>query len=195
VLSKLLYTHILERHKQYIPIHITWQLHWNMYKNVGKRWLSHLCEYSNGLIPEESFWWQDKAIFVIDEAQLSYQDTLFWMECIKVQNNNSSGPHFVLFSSFGSASSTILKIPGSSPIDLHPYQRISLFPDANDTHDVSLCFTYEECKDLCKSLTRNRGFGVAEDVLRRLFILTNGHPGLFHGLFKALLDRKASACI
>jgi hypothetical protein len=68
---------------------------------------------------------------------------------------------------------------------------VSLFPGS---HGVSLYFTFEECEDLSKSLTLNRGFNVAEDVLQHLFTLTNGHPGLFHGLFKALIDREASAC-
>jgi hypothetical protein len=178
-----------------MPVYLTWQLLGDMYRNDGKPWLSYLCESSNSLIPEESFWRQSNAIFVIDEAQLSYQDTLFWVECIKTQKNSSSGPHFVLFSSFGSASRTVLKIPGSSSIDLHSYQRVSLFPDANGAHDVSLYSTIEECKDLCESLTRNRGFGVAGDVFRYLFTLTSGHAGLFHGLLKTLLGKKASTCI
>jgi hypothetical protein len=187
VLSRMLYTHILEQ-KEYIPIYITWKLLGNSDRSKT-HWLSYLCD--NNLISEESFWHQHKVIFVVDEAQLSYQETSFWVECIKSQKNNSCGPRFVLFSSFGSASHIVLKIPGSSPIDLDPNQRVSLFPGP---HGVSLYFTFEECKDLCKSMTRDRGFSVHEDVLQHLFTLTNGHPGLFHGIFKALIDREASAC-
>jgi hypothetical protein len=189
VLSRMLYTHILQEYQAFSPIYITWELPGSEGRSEGKHWLSYLCE--KGSIPEESFWHQHNAIFVLDEAQLSYQETSFWVECIKSQKDNDSGPRFVLFSSFGSASHIALKIRGSSPIDLHPNQRVSLFPGPNG---VSLYFTFKECEDLSKSMTLNRGFNVAEDVLQHLFTLTNGHPGLFHGLFKALIDREASAC-
>ncbi|KAN0076575.1 hypothetical protein V8E54_006717 [Elaphomyces granulatus] len=74
VLSRLFYTHILEQ-KEYIPIYITWQLPGSEHRSDGMNWLSYLCK--KGLIPEGSFWHQHKTIFILDEAKLSYQETLF----------------------------------------------------------------------------------------------------------------------
>jgi hypothetical protein len=152
-------------------------------------------------IAREQMWWQALALLSLWKrlnswgiflastqgylrpwrSQLGYQETSFLLECIKAQKNNSSGPHFVLFSSFAQDFAyRLASVPACIIV--------------SRSHDVSLYFTFEECKGLCKSLTRDRGFSIPEDILRHLFTLTNGHPGLFHGLFKALLDRKASAC-
>ena len=150
-----------------------------------------ISECSNGLISEQSFWQQDNAVFIIDGAQLSYADTLFWIECIKGQKDNSAGPFLILFSSFGSPTAKVLKIEGSAPVDLSPNQRVSLLPRVDDTTGLSLCFDLNEVEDLCSSIIGNR-FNVDREVLQYLFVLTNGHPGLTLGLLKTLFEREVS---
>jgi len=129
-----------------------------------RNWCSYLSESSKGLISEQSFWQQDKAVFIIDEAQLSYDDTLFWLECVKGQKDNSSGPFLILFSSFGSPTATVLKIKGSAPVDHSPRQRVSLLPQVDGATDLSLCFDFNEVEDLCSSMIGNR-FNVDQEFV------------------------------
>jgi len=100
---------------------------------------------------------------------------------LKGQKDNSSGPFLILFSSFGSPTTTVPKIKGSAPVDLSPRQRVSLLPQVDGATDLSLCFDFNEVEDLCSSMIGNR-FNVDLEVRQYLFVLTNGHPGLTCGL-------------
>jgi hypothetical protein len=109
-----------------------------------------------------------------------------------MQKDKSVGPYFILFSSYGSASNVVLEIKGSAPVDLMTEQRVPLTPQPGWPHDIALCFTIQELRDLCQRIIGQRGFTVDADVLEHLFILTNGHPGLTRGLLLSLLDREVS---
>lgn len=111
------------------------------------------------------------------------------MECIKSQKQETPGPHIILSSSFGSPSCIALRIEGSAPIDLSLQQRVSLLPMTDGVSNLGVYFTYEEVKDVCYAMIANKAFRVHEDVLKYLFTLTNGHPGLTHGLLACLFDR------
>jgi hypothetical protein len=126
-----------------------------------------------------------------DEGQLSYEDNAFWIEYIKSRLDGVvAGPFFILFTSFGSHSPSLrlLRIKNSASIDVLPNRRVSLLPPI-DGVGIGGCFTFDEVKDLCSVFIGNRGFNVDEDVLRHLFTLTNGHPGLTYGLLKCLFER------
>jgi hypothetical protein len=146
--------------------------------------MEFLCNSSSGRIQLKEFWNLGSVIFVIDEAQLSYLDELFWIECIKEQKTRTSGPHFVLLSSFGSSSPTVLRIKGSAPIDLS-----SLLPQVDSATDISLCLNFEEVQDLRSAMIGTRTFKVDESILKHRFTLTNGHPGLTRALLKSFFDR------
>jgi hypothetical protein len=189
ILSRLLFTFIESKKSHYKPVYVTWELH-----GTGGRgkatWLDFLCQTSGGLASPAGFGDSHNIIFIIDEAQLSYKDPKFWMECIKSQKQATTGPYIILFSPFGSPSSIALRIDGSAPIDLSPQQRVSLLPSTDGVSNIGVCFTFEEVKDVCSAMTGDRTFRVCEDILRHLFTLTNGHPGLTHSLLQCLFERE-----
>ncbi|KAF8540070.1 hypothetical protein BDD12DRAFT_835165 [Trichophaea hybrida] len=189
VLSNLLYSCAQKALPDYAVVYVTWQLHGSPTRQ-RQEWTEFLCSRSGGHIQPEKFWANENVIYIIDEAQLSYEDELFWIECIKMRKDRSVGPYFVLFSSYGSASSIVLEIKGSAPVDLRTEQCVPLTPQPDWPHDITLCFTAEELRDMCQRIVGQRGFTVDADVLEHLFILTNGHPGLAQGLFLSLLDRE-----
>jgi hypothetical protein len=133
-------------------------------------------------------------IIIIDEAQISYayDDQAIWIECIKNQAHATFGPHFVLFSEFGSASNITLEILGSSPVTLESSQRVPLIVHPDSPHEISLYFTSEEIMELSRRLIGERNFSINQDALNHLFIQTSGHPGLTDGLLRILFDRPVS---
>jgi hypothetical protein len=151
-----------------------------------------MCIKSLGHIRPLEIMSRSDLLIIVDEAQSSYAETDFWLECIKNRLDETDGPLIILFSSFGSASSTVLQVSGSAPITLEAEQRVSLTPLPNWPHDIGLCFTPEEVRDLCWKLIGERNFTVHPDVLERLFVLTDGHPGLTKGLLRSLFERKVS---
>jgi hypothetical protein len=191
VLANLLYSYAQKAYPDYVVVYVTWQLY-GSYMRQKQRWKEFLCTWSRGHIQPENFWTNNNVIYIIDEAQLSYEDELFWVECIKTQKDKLVGPYFVLFSLYGSALSIVLEIKGSAPVDLIKEQRVPLTPQPGWPHDITLCFTVEELRNMCQRMIGQRGFTVDADVLEHLFILTNGHPGLARGLLVSLLDREVS---
>ena len=136
----------------------------------------------------------DKPLFfIIDEAQLSYEDVDFWLSCVKEQAGDTPGPNLYLaLSSYGSASATVLQIPGSSPIQLKERQRVSLTVQPGWPHELALYFSLEEMQDLTKRMIDGRSFTVRTDVLNTLSLHTNSHPGLTKALLCSLFDHPVS---
>ena len=198
MLSRLLYSHVRQAHPKYTVLHVTW-IPIEARLPSERFWDKFLCSHSNDYPVEQrvdsrNLLSRSNLVIVIDEAQLSYakNDQSIWVECLKTQSQSESGPYFVLFSSFGSATNTALEIAGSAPITLERVQRVSLIPQPDWPHDISLCFTPEEVQDLCSRMVGNRNFTVAPDVLEHLFIQTNGHPGLTRALLRYLFELPVS---
>jgi hypothetical protein len=201
VLAGLLFKYIESKHRDFNPIFITWRLYGTADRGNAS-WMNFLCKFSGGLVKQKTFYDSKDVIFIIDEAQLSYKDKPFWVDCLKSwkdyissREDEKSGPYFVLFSSFGSPSSITLEIDGSSPVDLAHNQRVSLLPATDGVPGLGVCFTFEEVKDVCSALIAHRNFTVHEDVLKYLFELANGHAGLTRGLLNSLFEREVSIYI
>lgn len=101
-------------------------------------------------------------------------------------HNNSSGPHFALFLSFESACPYTIQDSGLFAVDLHPYQRVSLFPDASGAHEASLLKS--------ERIFVNHWLAAAAlasvKSLRHLFILTNGPLRYSMGFSKFFLTKR-----
>ena len=71
-------------------------------------------------------------VWILDEAQLSYDDGDIWGSFIKNQHGRyGNGSRICVFSSYGSPSTAIEELyfgPGSPPIHLGPGQRVSIAP-------------------------------------------------------------------
>ena len=122
----------------------------------------------------------DDLIFILDEAQVTYDDSFFWYSVIKERLSATSGPRFCLFTSYGSPSTgspDYLKT--TTPAILKREQRVSLIvPDNHVKHDLCLFYKHEEYEDAVKRLTDTTDFTIGEDVESYIFEQTNGHPGI-----------------
>jgi len=55
-------------------------------------------------------------------------------------------------------------------------------------HDISLCFSIEEFKDVCTRFVNGR-YSIDSGLRAYIHQITNGHPGLCLGLLESLKDR------
>lgn len=130
----------------------------------------------------------DNLIFIIDEAQVTYVDTLLWYTAIKTRIGLFSGPSFCLFSSYGSpntgAPSFNYPVATTPPI-LRKEQRVSLtIPAGSQMPKISLFYTTSEFKDVIARFCQQPSvdFTLAEDLQNHLYSFTDGHPGIVHAL-------------
>lgn len=184
ILSRLLYMR-LAKEPGLNPIYIAWD---GDDDPRNTHYQEKLRALSRGAIGEDIMA-RPEVVLIVDEAQLSYNQTDFWVQCVKSQSTATGGPYIVLFSSFGSAGSVALRIKGSAPVTLEPYQRVSLTHQPNQPYDVSLCFIMAEFEYVCQRWTEGR-YTISDEVKVYLYDLTNGHPGLCNGLLAAMLDLK-----
>ncbi|KAK2735607.1 hypothetical protein FQN55_002191 [Onygenales sp. PD_40] len=68
-------------------------------------------------------------VLIVDEAQSSYEQLDFWIGCVK---------YYVA-----------VTIPGSAPVTLEPFQRVSLTHQVNQPYNVCLFLTPDEFEDVC----------------------------------------------
>ena len=193
ILSKLLRSYAEQALPDHVTVYVTWQLFGGS-RRRGLEWLEFLCSWSKGRIQPEDFAESRNIIYIINKAQLSYADEMFWMECIKTyKGGNMGGPFFILFSSYRSGSNIVFEIEGSAPVDLNPGQQVPLIPQPNWPHGITFCFTVEELEEMCQKSARIRGATVSADVVLHLFTPTNGHPGLCDALPSNMLNREANS--
>lgn len=84
-------------------------------------------------------------VFLIDEAQQSYQDSKLWLGIIKTQSFWRSGPKICLFSSYGSPTTGPTKYPhGSTPIHFGAGQRVSISVSSIPTSPSICLFTMKK---------------------------------------------------
>lgn len=122
----------------------------------------------------------DNVIFILDEAQVTYNDAFFWYSVIKERLAAVKGPRFCLFTSYGSPSTGSPDYPETTtPPVLNREQRISLTIPCNFAgHDLCLFFKEEEFRDATKKWTDEANIKIGEDVANHIFEQTNGHPGV-----------------
>lgn len=132
-------------------------------------------------------------IFLLDEAQSSYEDFEFWLVVIKGQSNRRSGARLCLFSSYGSPAtgSTVHSVFRSTPVHLGPAQRVSLtVSQVKNSPDFSLFYNEEEYYDVIQRLcsrppTTCKFSREAQDYL---FSITNGHAGATTSMMTYIYD-------
>ncbi|GAD95379.1 hypothetical protein TSTA_121560 [Paecilomyces variotii No. 5] len=127
-------------------------------------------------------------VFIIDEAQVTYVDSLLWYTAIKTRIGIVSGPGFCLFSSYGSPSTGApsFNYPATTtPPILRKEQRVSLtIPAGSQMPTISLFYTTSEFEDVIVRFCRQPSveFTLAEDLQNHLYSLTDGHPGVVHAV-------------
>ena len=167
-LARLFFDYILENKPDYRSVYHSW---------VEAASVSSLETNIRGTI-----WSIPNLIIIIDEAQESYKDVEFWVNCIKFQaGGNPSSLYIVLFSSYGSPESTVVRPENSTPIQLTVSQRASLrlgSPDANSV--LRLCFDEQELKELVEKFSQDcwKGLTIEQEVINQIWLISYGHPGV-----------------
>lgn len=129
-------------------------------------------------------------VFILDEAQQSYNDIGLWLGIIKTQSGKSGGPKFCLFTSYGSPSTGSTKYPpASTPVHFGASQRISITSSSfAENGGVCLFYSKEEFEDVVSRLCSNPigKFALDPAACKYLFSITNGHPGATDALVKLI---------
>jgi hypothetical protein len=125
-------------------------------------------------------------VFILDEAQQSYNDPGLWLGIIKTQSGGYAGPRICLFSSYGSPVTGPTQYPlGSTPVQFGPSQRISITA-SQFTENKSVCLFYsqEEFEDVVsrRCLNPTSKFKLDPAAREYLYSITNGHPGATNAL-------------
>lgn len=120
-------------------------------------------------------------VFLIDEAQQSYQDSRLWLGIIKTQSLRPSGPKICIFSSYGSPATGPTQYPhGSTPIHFGVEQRVSISVSSiPGAPSICLFYNEEEFSEVvrlrCASPTHK--FVMDPTAIDYFYLITNGHPG------------------
>ncbi|KAF7181039.1 hypothetical protein CNMCM7691_000168 [Aspergillus felis] len=134
-------------------------------------------------------------ILIIDEAQGSYSDTLFWNSIIKQRlSHEGLDISFCLFCCYGSPLSGVdmeldNDIRAFTPAHFKLAQRVTLTPQSHPSSPpIGLFFTRSEFTDAAQRLIANscfqEKFTLRPDAEDYLFSLTNGHPGGLYSMLK-----------
>ncbi|RHZ44951.1 uncharacterized protein CDV56_100341, partial [Aspergillus thermomutatus] len=140
-------------------------------------------------------------ILIIDEAQGSYSDTLFWNSIIKARlsyeglSDEGLDIRFCLFCCYGSPSSGVDPELDNdfTPAHFKLAQRVTLTPQSRPSSPpIGLFFTRSEFTDAAQRLIANslfqEKFTLRPDAEDYLFSLTNGHPGGLSSVLKYIHD-------
>lgn len=117
-------------------------------------------------------------IYIIDEAQLSYDDGGIWHGSIKrvMHSLPRFGPHFLLLSSFGSRSRGGVDVAGTPLPIVNPDTTIYL---SSNIDGIGLCLTTEESNDVRYRLLvrQDRRIAFTNTAWNNILRLSGGHPG------------------
>ncbi|KAF8457045.1 hypothetical protein BDZ91DRAFT_786064 [Kalaharituber pfeilii] len=137
-----------------------------------------------------------KYYLLIDEAQMTYHDTVFWNDYIK-PIDRSSTTYVIMFSSYGSPGANPLELPRANrqtALTINPEQRISLQPRPSEYDEgLGLLLTYDEYCDVVAlwNQARGRPLNIHESLLSGLWHFTQGHAGVVHLLLNQVAQHHA----
>jgi len=171
-LAKLLYKHILN--KGVTPILIS------RWRNRGEtsEWYDFLWDAKDPQV-------------ILDEAQLTYWDTTFWNNFLKMIKPKSIH-RVILFASYGSPSGrvsvegTTMIIPGHQHVALRPIDH------GDGIASSGLFLTEEEFADMVQKGSPGR---FASNFLAFVLSVTAGHPGAVEDLLQIVLAHDVSFCM
>ncbi|KAL4928198.1 uncharacterized protein BDV17DRAFT_282179 [Aspergillus undulatus] len=142
----------------------------------------------NGFRHAELGFWELNFIFIIDEAQSSYNDSSFWLGVIKTRHGCSTGPRLCLFASYGSPTTGAppYQYPfQTTPVHLGPAQRVGITRShLSGSPDVCLFYDEAEFRDAVDRICARPSvaFNLDDDARDYLWTITNGHPGAVNAL-------------
>lgn len=177
VLLQLLGQHVLQERRELEPIFINWRTQ-EQRKNLP---------YPLYLKQQETYWRERnvgyrpcnpeaKTLYLIDEAQQSYEDQDFWTKELKNPFTRSQ-PLFVLVCLYGAeVSMGRSSTTQSMSLSISPFQRIEL--RSSGIKNPSILFTLDETTIVVQKWAMFNQFELANNVCEYLHLATDGHPGM-----------------
>ena len=174
----LLGRHFLDEHKDLEPVHVLWKpkaerdnLRYEDYlMSQANEWKAINAKYR----PKND---RARLVFLIDEAQGSYDEPEFWTNMLKNPNTRSQ-PMFILVCLYGARDTmdTYDWRNDSHASKIDSFQRIELRYSAPGR--PRLLFTPEETAVSVKKWAISQRFILKDDVSGYLHTATDGHPGM-----------------
>ena len=176
ILLRLLGHHVLRKRKELEPVFINWETREER-KDLP---------YTEYLTRNKSEWQQRnskyrpynpaaKTLYLIDEAQKSYEDADFWTRELK--NRGTRGQSmFVLVCLYGADVSSRPSQIESLSLTVSPVQRIELRP--SHTKNSYILFTLEETTVVVQKWAFSNQYELTEGFYEYVHVATDGHPGM-----------------
>jgi len=172
---------------------------WNSLIELVEKWNEGITNSSTtSLQSEQDLSWvlTSNTVVLVDEAQVTYNDTALWNTIIKERRSLTCLYNFrlCLFCSYGSPR-TGPDQTFFTPVTLFDEQRISLTPqNQSRSPNIGLFYDKEEFKDVVSRLLTykySERFTFDEDAQDYIFALTNGHPGAVESIVNVLFQVRA----
>ncbi|PLN74690.1 hypothetical protein BDW42DRAFT_181882 [Aspergillus taichungensis] len=136
------------------------------------------------------------SVLIVDEAQMSYGDMIFWNRIIKEHMDGSAGfeLQICLFCSYGSPRTAIERQDyGPTPRNFEQSQRVTLTPQSGvDSPQLGLYYTESEFNDVIIRMIRNKftePFTLDDDAKCYLYLLTSGQPGALESIMSYIYQQ------
>ena len=177
ILLRLLGYHVLHERSELEPVFIDWDtreerkhLPYGEYlKRERLEWRERNAKY-RPCNPRA------KTLYLIDEAQRSYEEKDFWARELKNQGTRGQ-PMFVLVCLYG-ADVSIARVQGveSESLNINATQRVELRPSS--TNNPYLLFTLKETTTVVQKWASSNRYQLESGIYEYLYAATDGHPGM-----------------
>lgn len=187
ILLKLLGEHIIRKEFDLEPVYFEWE------KKEKRNGLS----YENYLAQKETEWRESnsrirprnsnaRTIYLIDEAQGSYEEEQLW-SLLKNYHNIRSADLFVLVCVYGAVGVSSIRHPNieSQAQRMHSLHRVELRPTLPGS--PCMLFQREEVEVVVRKFATRQKCKLESGVVEYIYSATNGHPGMV-GLLLSHLD-------
>ncbi|KAF2106486.1 hypothetical protein BDV96DRAFT_607363 [Lophiotrema nucula] len=177
-LLSLLGNHIVYNVPDLEPVYLSWVktesrnfLTWDMFLQKAEReWQQR----NHELRPKNP---AARPIYLIDEAQGSYEEEEFWL-MLKNSHNTRQSPLFVLVCVYGATGVNSKRDPKieSQAQRMHALHRVELRPSTSST--LCMLFRKDEVASIVEKFATLHSYGLGEGVVDYLYTATDGHPGM-----------------
>ena len=182
-LLKLLGRHILKEHPSLEPIWIHWVSKENRNGHSYQKYLDEAAiqwrRMNAAYRPQNP---KTREIFLLDEAQNSYDEFDFWSSELK-NRLTTSQPLFVLVCVYGSTTELLGGEDMTTPSEafrIDQSQRIELRPSI--TGGMCMQFTSKETELVVNKWALDNKYELTGDVCEYMHMATSGHPGMLRML-------------
>lgn len=177
ILLKLLGNYILRERRDLEPVYVQWESRTQRNNLPYEEFLNNaqsLSRVKNAAYRTCNL--KAKVLYLIDEAQISYEEIDFWDTGLKNRLSRQQ-PSYVLVCLYGlDVSHHRLSNEVSRSLSVSPHQRVELRPSS--TNNPFLLFSLEETKIVVQKWAMINKYKLTDDLYEYLHLVTGGHPGM-----------------